>query len=271
MQLEGIAERIGPGLLQALAKAALLRQGVVAQGLPFEALIDFAEGLLANHARAARGEFETVVALGADVARLLKGLEEVVQAVEVLGGFGAEHLLKQVTVDVAEVAAAFGVLHLADEVIEPLHLVHELHGRFEAQLLAAVEAILATLRAQEVHALHQPGEFAVQFRVVEAVLQETLQLRPLFGGKGIHERLGRGHLLAHLLEQFVEGGGRVVAEQVAELGHERLEAGILPGNPLDQHVVQRLKHALHPLHVAVGEPLDQVLHALEEAVGRRLA
>ena len=119
------------------------------------------------------------------------------------------------------------------------------------------------------HGLCQALQFVLQVGVAEPVREQGLQLRALVGRQGIHERLRRRHLLAHLLEQLIQRSRRVVAEHVAVLVHEVLEER-LHGIRVDalrllgQEIVQVLQHVLHALDVALGHVVDHVLDIVEE-------
>jgi hypothetical protein len=94
----------------------------------------------------------------------------------------------------------------------------------------------------------------------------------LLGRHRVPHGLGCGHAGGQLLEQFVEGG-RVAREQVAELLHERLEAGVdgLARLALLDHPVQRverLPQMLQLCRVGVGQ---RVGHLLEVGPGDLLA
>ena len=60
--------------------------------------VDFAERLLADHARTAGGELP-LVAVGADVAGLCQGVEQLLEVVERVRRVVAEQLLEQFLVD----------------------------------------------------------------------------------------------------------------------------------------------------------------------------
>ena len=59
---------------------------------------------------------------------------------------------------------------------------------------------------------------------------------------------------------------RVRSEHVAELLHELVESGILSGDALDEHLVQRPDHLLHALEIARGHVPDHLLDVLEEGL-----
>ncbi len=91
-------------------------------------------------------------------------------------------------------------------------------------------------------------DLPAQVHVFEQLLGEPLQLGALLGRHRVEHRLHRRHPLRHDLEQLVEAL-RVLGEEVAEALHEALEVGLLASFPLSEHLVQRVEHVLHPLHL----------------------
>ena len=69
-------------------------------------------------------------------------------------------------------------------------------------------------------------DLPAQVHVLEELLGELLQLRPLLGRHRVEHRLHRRHPLGHHLEQLVERLG-VLREEVAVVLHEPLEARVL--------------------------------------------
>ena len=275
VQVERIAELVGFRLFQAFAEPPLLRQRMVAEALAPQAGVDFAERLLPDHARSARREFPLVARLP-HVARLLQRVEQRLQIVEGIRRFVIEHVPKKLAVDALQIAAPLRRLHLADEFVERAHFAHEPHGRFEVDLFAAAEAVAASAGIERRHALGQLLQFRFQLRIVEAVRKQRLQLLALIGGERVHQRLRRGHLLRHLLDEFVEGLGRIGAEHVAELAHEVAEVGLqdVRVHPLRLHrhqFIERAQHLLHALHVAGRHFVHHLLDVVEERLRHGLA
>ena len=69
-------------------------------------------------------------------------------------------------------------------------------------------------------------DLPAQVHVLEQLLGETLELRPLLGRHRVEHRLHGRHALGHDLEQLVEVL-RVLWEEVAVALHEALEVGLL--------------------------------------------
>jgi hypothetical protein len=65
-----------------------------------------------------------------------------------------------------------------------------------------------------------------QVHVVEQLVGQLLELRPLLGRHRVEHRLHRGHALRPSARAARRGSG-VLGEEVAELVHELVEAGIL--------------------------------------------
>ena len=142
VEVEGVAELVGFGLVGALAALALIALGVLTVGGLLELIVDLAHGLLLDLADAARGELP-LVALFADVASLLKDFEEVLELLEGVGGFFAEQLAELVLVDVVEVAAVLGLFELLFELVDVLEVAHEVHRLEEVELFVATKGVLA--------------------------------------------------------------------------------------------------------------------------------
>ena len=113
-------------------------------------------------------------------------------------------------------------------------------------------------------------ELPAQVHVVEQLVGELLELRPLLGRHRVEHRLHRGHPPRHLLEQLVEILG-VLGEEVAVLLHELFEARILaPFAPL-QHLVEPGEHVLHALHVGRRHVLHGAAHLVDHLLHQLLA
>jgi hypothetical protein len=106
-----------------------------------------------------------------------------------------------------------------------------------------------------------------QVHVLEQLLRQALELRPLLGRHRVEHRLHGGHLLCHLLEQLVEVL-RVAREEVAELVHEALECGlgVLARLAHLEHLVERAEHVLHARHVLRAHVAHRAGHLVEVAL-----
>ena len=93
--------------------------------------------------------------------------------------------MQQVAIDAIHIAAPFRFLNLIDQLIQVLHLVHELHGRLEVELFAAVETVLRPHRIEEIHFLCELSELRVEFRITKTVLHQCLQLLTLLCRHGV--------------------------------------------------------------------------------------
>ena len=106
-----------------------------------------------------------------------------------------------------------------------------------------------------------------QVHVLEQLLREPLELRPLLGRHRVEHRLHGRHLLGHLLEELVEVL-RVPREEIAELGHEALERGlgVLAGLAHLEQLVERAEHVLHARHVLGAHVAHRPGHLVEVAL-----
>ena len=123
------------------------------------------------------------------------------------------------------------------------------------------------------HLLQVPRELLhlpLQVHVLEQLVGQLLELGPLLGRHRVHHRLHRGHPPGHLLEQLVDVL-RVLREEVAELLHELLEAGILAALVLLEHLVERRHHVLHAGHVFGRHVLHRAAHLVDHLLHQLLA
>ena len=74
----------------------------------------------------------------------------------------------------------------------------------------------------------------------------------------------------HLLDQFVQRLGRVVAKHVTPFVHELVETRILAATLAFQHLVEVLHHLAHLIHVLGRHVGHHLAHVLEEAIHHRL-
>ena len=106
-------------------------------------------------------------------------------------------------------------------------------GSWPAEVVALLPARVGE-RLAEVGG--EPVDLPAQVHVLQQLVGQALELRPLLGRHRVEHRLHGRHLLRHLLEQLVEGL-RVAGEEVAELLHEALEGdvGVLAALALLEH------------------------------------
>ena len=133
-----------------------------------------------------------------------------------------------------------------------------------------VPPVPARLREEAAEVLAELVHLPAQVHVLEQLLGEALQLRPLLGRHRVEHRLHRCHALRHDLEQLVEGLG-VLGEEVAEALHEALEVGLLAPFSLLEHLVELVEHVLHALHLLGVEVAHRAGHLVEVALRELLA
>ena len=195
------------------------------------------------------------------------------QALERLGGVVAEQVAHAVHVGLGQRAGVGRVAQQVLELVEVAQLLHRLHRLAHAERVLALEVVglvPALLREQLAQVTAELVHLPAQVHVVEQLVGQLLQLGPLLGRHRVEHRLHRRHPLGQLLEQLVERLG-VLREEVAELLHELLEAGILALLAALEHLVERRHHVLHAGDVLGRHLLHRPAHLLEELVGELLA
>ena len=150
------------------------------------------------------------------------------QALEAAGGVVAEQLAGPVDVDLGQRARA-GRRRAAGSRAGRCRRARcmQLGGLGEAERVLAAEVVAAVpahLREQLLQVLAQLVDLPAQVHVLEQLLGQALQLRPLLGRHRVEHRLHRRHALGHDLEQLVEVL-RVLGEEVAVALHELVEVG----------------------------------------------
>ena len=152
---------------------------------------------------------------------------------------------------------------------------HQARGLGEAERILALEVVLAIpahLREERLQVARQLLDLPPQIHVLEELLGQALELRPLLGRHRVEHRLHRGHALRHDLEQLVERL-RVLGEEVAVAVHELLERRLRVLAPLAhlEQLVELGEHVLHPLHVFGRDVLHRTGHLVEVALHQLLA
>ena len=243
VQQERVTELVGFRLVRLVAARAAPVDLVTAEPVAREVREDVAERLVGDLADRARGELEVVV-LAFEIAGVLERLRHLAQPRDVVRRLRTQqllHLLGRDAIEVREVAHPF---QLALELVEAVHLVHELHRLLEADVLVTAEriALRHLLHRQELGEMH--GE--LRHRGFEALVAHeeraghVVELLALAGRHALHERLHLRHLPAQLVQQIVEA--LRVRELVAPLLLEGVEVRLPALGALAQHAVQILQH-----------------------------
>ena len=270
--VERVAELVLPRLSGELPAVAASEQLVSAQPVLVHLREHLAQRALRQLPHPARGDLQPVP-LASQVARLLQLADHLLKLLHLAPRVLSQVLLNSVQVHVFHVAATHHRLHLVVQLVHIPKLLHQPHGLLQRNRLVAHERILVrhiVERKQLVHQRSQLRKVAHHGRV-HARLQHVHQFIALPRRHRVHQRLHGRHLLLKRLDQFVQACRRVVAEHIAVLLHEPLEVRILAHRAVVQHLVQRLDHLLHPLHVFRRHILNRVLHALEEVLHHLLA
>ena len=155
-------------------------------------------------------------------------LGELGEAFERARGVVAEQVTDLVHVGLGERAGAGGAAQQVLELVEVAELRHGLHRLAEAQRVVAAEVVR---RSQPICGIScrrfapELVDLPAQVHVLEQLVGELLELRPLLGRHRVEHRLHRRHAPGHLLEQLVDVL-RVLREEVAVLRHELVEVGL---------------------------------------------
>ncbi|GBD13700.1 hypothetical protein HRbin24_01736 [bacterium HR24] len=153
-------------------------------------------------------------------------------------------------------------------------MLHEAHGLQEVEPLVPAEGVLVLQVAQgsqDVQVDSQLLQLPHQLRVAHFVREQVLELAAHLRRQAVQQALHGRHLLLHLLDELVQGLGRVGAQEVAVLLQERLVIGLAAGHLLGQHPVQVADHVLQPLELLGRQAGDVVVQVLEEGVQHGLA
>ena len=187
------------------------------------------EGVAADAAQALGGQLEAALAL-VDEPGLLQHPGEVGQLVEAAGRLVAEQLAGPVDVDLGQGA---GLGRAPEQLLEPVEvaqLLQRRRGLGEAERVLPAEVVAPVPAHVGEHAAQLGAELVdlpAQVHVVEQLLGQLGDLRPLLGRHRRQHRLHGGHAPGQHLEQLVEGLG-VLGEEVAVALHEPLEVGLAP-------------------------------------------
>ena len=228
VEVERIAVLVLLGLVGALVPLAEPVHLVLADLVLGELVEQVAQRVRTDLAQPLRRQLEAAFLL-LDQAGVLQHLGQLGQPLERAGRVVAHQVADAVHVGLGQRAGAGGVAQQVLELVEVAELLHRLHRLAHAHRVLALEVVAlvpAHLREHRLQVLAELIHLPAQVHVLQQLIAELLQLRPLLGRHRVEHRLHRRHPLGHLLEQLVEVL-RVLREEVAELLHELLELRVL--------------------------------------------
>ena len=133
------------------------------------------------------------------------------------------------------------------QLVEALHVVHQPHRLGDIKSFFAAEGVLVAQAAHRVEHLQPAGKLVQlreQVRVGDLCREQVLQLLAHVRRHAVEHALHLAGLLLHLRYQLFQALRRVRLEQVAVLGHERVEVRLVARDLLGEHLVQVFDHLL---------------------------
>ena len=207
--------------------------------------------------------------------RLLELLGQLGQPVQRLGGILAQAAGHLVQVDLGQRGRRVGGPEVPLELVEVPQPAGGVRGLAHAHRVVAAEPeplLPPGVGEGLLQVARQPVDLPPQVHVLEQGLGQALELGPLFGRHRVPHGLGGGHPGGQLLEELVEVL-RVAGEQVAELLHERLEAGVdrLARLALLDHPVEGVEGLAHVLELGRVRVRQGLGHLVEVGLRHLLA
>ncbi len=188
VEVERIAELVGPGVLGSLPSPARSIDSMAPEGIAPEASEEVVEDLLTDSSGALRGELQPVPP-PLDVAGLLEPPGQSVERLDGLRGVVADEVAYFGPIDRAQVSGMLEPLELPLERAHPLQGRELAEGSFKAEPLVPGEAVALAeaVRQELVEVGRELAEIPAQAVVAEERLHHRLELRALLGPQRTHE------------------------------------------------------------------------------------